>query len=714
MTFTATRSPRFRPLLAAALALTTSVAAQAGDPREATVPTGSLTLLNVPIATISGHAANGFRVTDLEYRGGAGSSSRFDAVLVQNSGAYGTAWWWYVDATAAQITSAINANQARLIDLECYVDSNGNRRFAGVMVDNTGANGKAWWWLYDTSASVIGQQAASLNGRIVDLDRYTVGGTTYYLALMISNTGGDQRSWWWYLDKTRQQIDGYAQSNQARIYDIERRGYDRYDCVMIRDPLPKNWHWWTDLTENDVEYLQRNYGERAIDVERYPGTLGVSRYAMVTINNSNALTTHVGSLMRSTTNGEVGCWLQEVGGPNLAWLNGETPFEPGEALTVLHHAHAMRRVHLGTAALNSLLTVYTGYSSTSPTCPIDVGPSPQGLSQVLREMLENRSNAHAQAVTSYFGQQNINTTASPLLAMHQTSLRHRIGCPSEALANPNATSLRDLHRLYEAVENGWLGNYRGAFYEHMDNGIAAMFSGVILTQAGSLGLSSATTASFTAFLDGAFTDGGYDFVAQSRAHSARFGRVSIPFVQNGVLVHRDYTFGAFVNDASDASAANSAVSAAVYNLLRPTIESAILTWSQNLAGVQPVGSGCGSPVHVQTAADLPRIGAMVDYDGANGYPNQLSVFAMGLSTSQWNGTPLPAPLQPIGGEPGCFAFNDVVSLDVTIADASGASTFAFSIPNSYGLIGFEYLTQFWSISPTTLKTSNSLRNIVGL
>ena len=194
-----------------------------------------------------------------------------------------------------------------------------------------------------------------------------IGGNPYYSAVMISNTGTDNRGWWWYLNVTPTTIGTLLNTNNARLYDLEKRDNGNWNCVMIRDNSSPAWYWWYDLTSSDILYLINNYGVRVIDIERYTLS-GSTRYAIVTINNSNALTTSIGNAMRSRTNGQVGFWMERINGSNIANLNGDTQFEPASTMKTLHHTHAMRRVYLGTVNLSSLINVYTNYSSTNASC----------------------------------------------------------------------------------------------------------------------------------------------------------------------------------------------------------------------------------------------------------------------------------------------------------------------------------------------------------
>lgn len=696
----------FRILSALLFGLAATLPAQ--DVRELSTQTGHINLLGVSATTINSQVANGYRLVDLEHR----AVNVYDAVFVQNSGSYATGWWWYTGQTATQLANNLSTNSARLIDLEPYDDGNGNTRFDCIMVDNTGANNKAWWYYYGTSTTSLNTQLGANNARLVDLDSYDIGGTIYYSGVMIRNTGADARGWWWYLNVTPAQISAALNTNSAQLYDLEKRDNGNWDCVMIQNPSSPAWHWWYDLTSSDVSYLIGQYGVRPIDIEEY--IVGLSRrYAMVTINNSNALSTSIGTAMRAQTDGQVGCWFERINGGNIAYLNGDTQFEPASTMKTLHHVHAMRRVYLG-LSLGTLLNVFTNYSTTNASCPVDTGAITQSLQTVLQLMMENSDNARTQAVTAYFGQTNINNTAAAL-GMASTSLNHRLGCGADAVANPNRITLRDLHTLHEAVANGYLGTFRDNFYALMQDSVNDLsVAAVINAEGASLGLPTATITSFRNFTSMAHKGGNYTL--NSRIYRAEFGYLSLPFISNDVITPREYSFGAFVNDAtSDGNAITAIYTDAIPELLRPTIRAALQSWNNSLAGVQSFGTGCGALTpYSQTVSGLPRIGTTVTYQASSGYGSSLAVLGIGFSSTVWNSIPLPASLVPYGSATGCQAFNDIAINLVSIGNAVGSASFPVSLPNNTSFIGVEYLSQCYSFGSSFFRTSNSQRSIVGL
>jgi hypothetical protein len=697
-----------RSLVSIVFASWSLLPAQAGDVRELSVPAGQVALVNVSPTTINNTVAGGYRLIDLEYRG---SGPTFDAVFVQSSGVYATGWWWYYGITATQVTGFLTTNSARLIDLEPYDDGAGNLRFACVMVDNTGANQKAWWWYYGgSSLSALATLASTNNARFVDVDSYDLASTTYYSAVMISNTGGDARAWWWYFNITPAQISGFLSANSAQLYDLNARSNGNWDCVMIQNATPAAWYWWYGLTAGDIVYYLGQYGTRLFHLEHYVVS-GQNRYAMLTINNSNALSTSIGNAMRAQTDGQVGFWLQQINGPNIAYLNGDTVFEPASTMKTLHHTHAMKQVANG-LPLTTLLTVYGGYSGS---CPVDTGPFTQGLQGVLQLMMQNSDNARTQAVRAYFGEANLNATAAAL-GMSSTSTNHRLGCGPDAIANPNQITLRDLHTLHTAVANGYLGSFRSLYYQLMLANVNDLDIANVITQEGQLlGLTATTISSFIGFTDVAHKGGSYGLTSGGPLwyERAEFGWLSLPFIVNDVITPREYGFGAFVNDASnDTQASNAIYVAAISEMLRPTIRSALQSWTSSLAAVNSFGAGCSG--YSQSVTGLPRLGTTVSYNGTGGYPSSIVLFALGFSNTQFGGLPLPLVTTPFGGEPGCLLLNDLAITSAALANAAGGSSFPVAIPSPLSGIGFTFYTQLHSFGPTTFRSTNGQRSIVGL
>jgi CubicO group peptidase (beta-lactamase class C family) len=171
------------------------------------------------------------------------------------------AWYWYVDQTPAQVTALIAKDQ-RLVSLR--VESISPLLFDVATVNNTGTYAKTWWWWYGQTAEEVAQRATALNARIVTLEPYVVGGTTYFAAIMLHNVGADYSGWWWYYGLTPAEITSYLKANDARLIDLRHYtdgGATRYGVVMVPNTGAEHsgWWWYYGVTPAQIaEYSKTN------------------------------------------------------------------------------------------------------------------------------------------------------------------------------------------------------------------------------------------------------------------------------------------------------------------------------------------------------------------------------------------------------------------------------------------------------------------------
>ena len=64
-------------------------------------------------------------------------------------------------------------------------------RYAVVMVSNTGAYARDWWWHADVSAAYLAGRIDTLGARITSLKSRVVNGVTRYTAILIKNSGAE-------------------------------------------------------------------------------------------------------------------------------------------------------------------------------------------------------------------------------------------------------------------------------------------------------------------------------------------------------------------------------------------------------------------------------------------------------------------------------------------------------------------------------------------
>ena len=402
----------------------------------------------------------GSRLIDIEIQ--STEPLRFAAAFVHNSGVYAETWWWFFDQTPGDIETLLNRNEARLIDIERYETENGPR-YAVIMVDNSGADAKDWWWYVGGDEVFLAGVLDDNNARLVDFEAYEDGGTKY-AAIMIENTGEDAMEWWWYIDVPATTIWNNIAAHGTRLLEYQVRDpvAGTFDAILIphRETDNINWWWYYNVNDTQLNALINQNGARITDLDTYLNGIE-RRYSVVMVNNSNALTTKMGNLLGYGTDGATGAYLKEVGGPVLASLQPDFVYEPSSSLKVTHHLYAVRKVMLGADHLHNDLTVAEG---SDGSCPNDGPPyTVKSLMEALGGMMWRSDNNDTRAVELRYGRAAINDTSQSLVGMTDTAIGRRMGCVGPPF---NETTLADMARLYEGVAQGlYLDSYhRDVFY----------------------------------------------------------------------------------------------------------------------------------------------------------------------------------------------------------------------------------------------------------
>lgn len=598
--------------------------------------------------------------------------------MVANQGPYNKAWWWYYGQTAGELGNLLSTNNARLIDLEPY-DAGGQVRFAAVMVSNTGSDAKAWWWYHGISTAQISELVQQNSARLVDLDTYLVGGERQYSVVMVSNTGADARAWWWYFNVTSDQISGFTQANNARLIDIERHDSSTgtFSVVMEACPCPSWWVYY-NITESRIGELAAQNGARIVDVEPYQ--VGSSKlFAVIMINNSGDITERVGEALRSRTDGTVGLYLKEVNGPVLAALQERFVFEPASTIKVIVHLHAMREIQAGRARFDDAVNVLS-INGCDP--PVDTGD--EQLSAAIKEMMRVSDNLRTAALRLKFTDAAINTTASNA-EMTNTRLdpRHVLGfCGGE---NPNQATLADLGHLYENVANGTLlsGTARENFYYlmagremylevgHDFTGVWPKISAVVDQAASDLG-KQAMAQSFKDQIRWNHKAGGLGLSSgpNTGQNLSIGGWVRLPSCTGTAFAERRYVYGDFVSRASDGDRAFDALMSGVRELLRDPIYDALRTWGTCTASPLPAPAPPVAPT--RAPSPVPPSGP-TPVPPPRPAPEPPPTSTVIPPTPPQPPAPPPAPVQPSLDRPPCTASNLVLGR----AGDPGAIGFAF-------------------------------------
>ncbi|MBI5877689.1 MAG: serine hydrolase [Chloroflexi bacterium] len=561
------------------------------DDRENSTPTGWSVYSGQTVANIVAYyGSNNVRIVDLDVETTT-APIKFTVTYVANTGAYSKAWWWYVDVDAATLSSHLSANNARLTVLKAWDSGGGVIHFAAVMVSNTGADAKAWWWYYNQSIANVTAAWQANSARLVQVHAYTVGAQTYYAVVMISNTGADASGWWWYVGQSVGNLSSFINSNNARLIDLDRNPDGSYNAIMTSCGTDCPLWWW--YVGSTAQQLLDNYaqnGSRIIDAMSYDGC-GGRCYSYVMINNANAVTTRVGQLLRNGTDGVKGLYLKEVNGPVLANLEDAKQFEPASAIKAVLHVYAMRQVQNGAASLSGSVNRYQ--PPLSGSCPGNTVNGTETLSVALGEMMRHSDNTRTREISDTFGVNNIIGYAQSF-GMNSTSINHVIGCGGPI---PNQTTLDDLGTLYEKVANGTLltPTNRTTFFSLMAGKAEYQLEGYdwtglwttdipkIINQEAPPGMPGVLTQTFMSRMDLAYKAGNYKICGATCAtyvdHIAIAGWAQIPFC-TGPASSKQYVFGLFINNATSDTNSGNTFNATKAELLREQIRDGLASCYQ--------------------------------------------------------------------------------------------------------------------------------------
>ena len=484
----------------------------------------------------------------------------FTVTMVANTGAYGKAWWWYYGLTAAQVSSELTNNKARPISLKAYDIGNGQIRFAVVMIANAGADKKSYWWYYGESVSGLSSLLSANNARLITVDPYSVGRSTLYTAVMVSDTGADRQAWWWYINASPATLANTIRQNNARIFYLTNGSDGNFDVIMesCANGCSEWWYYYGVTPAQMVANAEQN-GGRMVNFSTYPGCGGTCSVGAM-INNSNAITTRVGNLIRNGVGGTEGLFLQKVNGPVLASLEDSAVYEPASSIKVVANLYAMTQVQKGNIKLTTPITHYTNGADSCPNPPVVSGTETLGLA--LREMMYHSDNTRTREITDHFGDVNINSFAHSI-GMTNTSINHYIGCGGPI---PDTFSLDNAALLYEGVANQTLLNVsdRGIFYSNMAGRAQYESEGydwtgiwdhdipTIINQVAPAGTTAAQKSAYMAAMNVAYKAGNYVLCGSSCSNVvediAITGWFQLPTCSASGTTYSEYVWGIFFSN----------------------------------------------------------------------------------------------------------------------------------------------------------------------
>jgi len=268
--------------------------------------------------------------------------------------------------------------------------------------------------------------------------------------------------------------------------------------------------------------------------------------------------------------------------PNVQWIvrsarNKDTIFEPSSAIKMVHAVHTELAIQDGLSPITPInVGMDTEPDETGCFMKIDENSTlTEPLEDALRDMMIDSSNERTEAIRVFFGQEAILDTAHDLGAVN-TFLNRKPGC-LDWVNNPNKTTLTDLELLYQQVFGVFsvlTPDRRTHLHERMRHPFV-LFIDVAQQEAVKLGLGKAPKE-FLEGLQGAFKAGDDTCTCTpTRAMRTTVGIVEVPRFDKPPHV---FTFGVYINDATDAGIAADAIDAALSELLRAEIHQGLNTW----------------------------------------------------------------------------------------------------------------------------------------
>lgn len=524
----------------------------------------------------------------------------FSAAYVRNTGVYASNWWWFVNVPADQIGPLIDEYTGRLIDIERY-QVDGQTRYALVMVPNTGQQAKTWYWFSGITAADIDVYIGRYDARLVDIESWDVPGAgRRFAVIMIENSGDDEAGWGWYHNVDLATMVDWMNENDMRIleFEVDDPTAPTFDAVLISRThvTPKTWWWWYNVPADQINDLWAQHASRIVDLDSY--LVGDERrYNLVMLSNANDLTVEMGGILGWGSDGDTGAFLKEVSGATLADLHGEFQFEPASTIKAVHHLHTLRAVQADDIELSDPITYSENYSGS---CPIGGAPfTTVSIQECLRRMMVNSDNAATNGIANLFGFGALNNTAQDIAGMDDSSINHTIGCGAQAVVNPNQLTLRDITGMYELIESTQVldAEHRDIYYSLMQNQDTPApwwftndLEDTVLEEAAAMG-TPWIADSYWANVRTAWKPGGYTLGIDGNVfeYVSVGGVVSLPLCDGWPeLRYRHYAFGVFVHEGTDGAGTFDRVREAAKELLRDVVAEAMMSCPVSVDEPMPV------------------------------------------------------------------------------------------------------------------------------
>lgn len=182
-----------------------------------------------------------------------------------------TGWNWLKNQTATQLTDYLTSHNARITDLQAA--NKAGTRFDAVVVSNSGAYAKTEIWFPKMTPVQAVNYALNHSYRITVVAPYLITnttGTTLYVAVaMISNTGADAASWDLYYGSATGVVNAILgdgdRAIQFKPYGVTSTGNAGYIGVGVKNSSGRSWAALTQVTPTQIN-SQINSGYRVVEL----------------------------------------------------------------------------------------------------------------------------------------------------------------------------------------------------------------------------------------------------------------------------------------------------------------------------------------------------------------------------------------------------------------------------------------------------------------
>ncbi|MGH2901930.1 MAG: serine hydrolase, partial [Solirubrobacteraceae bacterium] len=400
------------------------------------------------------------------------------------------------------VKSKLSEKHGRLIDLETYV-AGGQRRFAVVMVVNSGQAAKNWHWYYGQTAASLKARLTQHQSRLIDLESYGSGGSTRYAAIMIRNSGVDRSPWWYWRNVPLSTVQASATSHGARTFSLDRLPNGRYNAIQVKRTGEFSAYEINVDARRVGDFVSQN-GGRIVDLDTYE-IGGKRRFTAVINDNADAFNGAVRGLARQSSKlraARVGMFVKQVGGPVSVGLGRNRVFEPASVMKILHHVYLHTRLEATPPENLSSIVQFPDCPAVNPTgecnagktpknvCPTRAGVDATGsttLDNADRQMMAVSDNRTTFAIEQRYGRAALNAFAGQIGAA-STQINHNVGC----WQTENEVTLDDLARMVEGASDGSLlptASVRDRFFDTMiqASNVPSGFQGLVADEAVKVG-----------------------------------------------------------------------------------------------------------------------------------------------------------------------------------------------------------------------------------